>query len=225
MAHISLPDPASQRPGVAALAGKLLLLCVIAGFELIVLGWIAHPHVTAEYRRHFIDQTSACWSPPGYEHVVARRAPPRVIIPERLDEATSCVYFPDGWGIRDDDGLWTIAHRARIKLPVTSSSRRISLWLVAPDYLPFAPEFSIRQSGSLPVDGRIEAKGRGRVDVVPNVAAADRDGFLTLELVVAHPARARDWDWRRNDKRLLGVMVTRVEIAGSAGVASSPGAN
>ncbi len=221
MAPISSPEAAPSRPGIVPLAGKLLLLGVIAGFELIVLVWMAHPRITDAYRRHFVDLTSACWSPPGYDHVVARRPQPSTIIPTRLDEATSCVYFPDGWGIGDPDGIWTIAHRARIRLPVSSDRRRISLWFVAPGYLPFAQAFSIRQSGSLIAAGRVDPHKSGRFDFTPDVAAADRDGFDTLELAIARPARPRDLHWRRNDKRLLGLLLTRVEISRSSGAVSS----
>jgi hypothetical protein len=225
LARISSPDAAPSSRAILALAGKLLLLALVGGFELIVLGWAMHPRISADYRRHFIDRSSACWSPPGYQHVVARWPRPGVIIPTRLDEATSCVYFPDGWGIRDPDGLWTIGPRARMKLPVTAGRRRISLWFRAPGFLPMPQGFAIRQSGALLASGQIARKVTGRVDLLPDVAAADGDGFISLDLMIAHPARPRDWSWRHNDKRLLGLMLTRVEIPEPYGVVSSPGAH
>jgi hypothetical protein len=225
LARISSPDAALPSRAILALAGKLLLLALVGGFELIVLGWTMHPRVSADYRRHYIDRSSACWSPPDYQHVVARRPQPGVIIPTRLDEATSCVYFPDGWGIRDPDGLWTIGPRARMKLPVTAARRRISLWFRAPGFLPMPQGFAIHQSGALLAAGRIARKATGKVDILPDIAAADGDGFIALDLAIAHPARPRDWSWRHNDKRLLGLMLTRVEILGPSGVVSSPGAH
>lgn len=224
MARTSSPDPAPAHPGIALLAGKLALLAVLAGFELLVLLWIAHPSVTAQYRRRFIDHTSTCWSPPGYDHVVAQRPPPRVIVPTSLDEATSCVYFPDGWGIRDADGIWTIGRHARMRLPVTSDRRRVSLWFASTDFLPFAQEFTVRQSGSLLLAGRVGPHGRGKFDVLPSPAGVDGNGFVTLDLTIAPPARARDWRWRRNDKRLLGLALRRVEI-GPSRLGSSPSAH
>jgi hypothetical protein len=195
------------------LAARLLLLGLVGGFELLVAWWVAHPRVSADYRRHFIDQTSACWSPPGYRRVVAARPRPAVIIPTRLEEAASCVYFPDGWSIRDDAGLWTIARQAQMALPVGRDGGRISLWLTAPGYLRQPQEYSIRQRGVLLVAGRIAPGKEERIDILPDAAAVDSDGLVALDLAVAHPARPRDYSWRRNDKRLLGLLLRRVEIA------------
>jgi hypothetical protein len=201
------------------LTGKLLLLALLVGFELLVLVWAAQPRISEAYRRRFVDRTSACWSPPGFERLVARRPQPNVIEPTQLDEATSCVYFPDGWGLDDEGGIWTIAPHAQLRLP--AAGRRVRLWFRAPGFRPLPQQFAIHQAGSLLAAGQLAPKELRSFDFIPAHATADRSGFVTLDLTIAHPARPRDWQWQRNDKRLLGLLLTRVEIGEPSAMRSS----
>jgi len=208
----SSPEAPAPRWGVPALAGKLLLTGAIIIFELLVLGWIARPKIDDAYRRHFIDRTSGCWAPADYLAAMLRRPQPQVIEPALLDRASACIYFLDGWSLPEDDGIWTIGRHAVILAPAPPAGGRIRLWFVAPGYLPGPQQVAIRQHGVQIYAGRLAADKQGFADVTPDIIAADANGFVRLDLDIAHPMSPRASSWRRFDPRLLGVRLTRMEI-------------
>lgn len=210
--RLSSPDASAPRRGAVALTGKLLLAGAIIAFELLVLAWSARPTIDDAYRRHFIDRTSGCWAPADYLAAMSRRPQPRAIDPSRLDRASACIYFPDGWALPEDNGIWTIGRHAVILAPAPPAGGRIRLWFVAPGYLPEPQQFAIRQRGVRIYAGRLAADKQGFADVTPDIVAADANGFVRLDLDIAHPMSPRASSWRRFDPRLLGVRLTRMEI-------------
>jgi hypothetical protein len=208
----SSPDAPAPRWRPAALAGKLLLAGAIIAFELIVLVWIARPKIDDAYRRHFVDRTSGCWAPADYLAAMSRRPQPRVINPARLDRASACIYLPDGWSLPEDNGIWTIGRHAVILAPAPPAGGRIRLWFVAPGYLPAPQQVVIRQGVTRVYAGRLAADKPGLADVIPDRSAADANGFVRLDLDIAHPMSPRASSWRRFDSRLLGLRLTRMAI-------------
>jgi hypothetical protein len=212
LARVSSPDAPAPRRSALLLAAKLLLAAVLIVCELQVLAWIARPQVDAAYRRHFIARSSGCWSPPAYVAAMSRRPQPRLLIPGRFDKAITCVYLPDGWSLPEEIGIWSIGRHAVIRAPFRRPAARIRLWFVAPGYLPEPQQFAIRQRGVRIYAGRLAADKQGFADVTPDIVAADANGFVRLELDIAHPMSPRASSWRRFDKRQLGLRLTRMEI-------------
>jgi hypothetical protein len=143
---------------------------------------------------------------------MARQPQPRVIDPSRLDRASACIYFIDGWALPGDEGIWTIGHHAVILAPAPRAGGRIRLWFTAPGYLPRPQQLVIRQGGVRAYAGRLAADKHGFADVVPDISKADDDGFVRLDLDIAQAMSPRASSWRRFDTRLLGLLLTRMEI-------------
>jgi len=208
----SSPDAPAPRWGAFALTGKLLLAAATIAFELLVLVWIVHPKIDDAYRRHFVDRTSGCWAPPAYIQAVSRGPQPQLLVPAQFDKAISCVYLPDGWSLPEDVGIWTIGHHAMIMAPFRPPARRIRLSLKAPSYLPAPQGLVIRQGARRLYAGQIAAGAQQAVDILPDGTAADANGFVRLDLAIARPMSPRASSWRRFDPRLLGVLLSRIEI-------------
>jgi hypothetical protein len=195
------------------LAAKLLLAGALIAGELQVLAWIARPRVDAAYRRHFIRRSSGCWAPEAYIEAVSRGPQPRLIIPGQFDKAITCVYLPDGWSLPEEIGIWSIGHHAVIRAPFRQPAGRIRLWFVAPGYLPEPQRLVIRQGALHLASAAIAPDDKeAMVEIRPDAAAVDANGFLRLDLAIAHPMSPRASSWRRFDKRQLGLRLTRMEI-------------
>jgi hypothetical protein len=212
LAPASSPDAPAPRRSALLLGAKLLLAVALIAGELQVLAWIARPRVDDAYRRHFITRSSGCWSPPAYIQAMSRGPQPRLLVPGQFDKAITCVYLPDGWSLPEEIGIWSIGRHAVIMAPFRQPARRISLWFVAPGYLPEPQRLVIRQGALRLAAADVALDKETMVEIRPDAAAADANGFVRLDLDIAHPMSPRASSWRRFDKRLLGVRLTRMEI-------------
>jgi hypothetical protein len=201
----SSPDAARLRPGTL---GKLALAAAILGFELVVLVLALRPDVSQAYRLHYIERSS-CWLRPSLRHDMLASLASDPVNPGRLSPDAACLLLPGGWSHPEGWGIWTVARRAHVLVPVTAATGHVVLTLTAPSYLKQPQGLTIRHAGRLLFRGTVSPGGVVRVTLPVQPGDADEDGLMRLDLLVADPlspqAAGAGPDTRRLGVGLLAV--------------------
>jgi len=94
---------------------KLLATAGLSAGYLAVAFLMAHPHVDAEYKAHFINRTADCWIPRTLR--TGSMTQPMTVEFGSTGYPEACRYLRLGWFELENWGVWTIGTKATLELP------------------------------------------------------------------------------------------------------------
>ncbi len=104
---------------------KLLTTAGLSAGYLAIAFLVAHPHVDAEYKVHFIDRMASCWISQALR--MSNVTQPITIEFDSIGYPEACRYLRLGWFELENWGAWTISTKATLKLPRRPDTSAIEL--------------------------------------------------------------------------------------------------
>lgn len=110
---------------------KLAATGVLGLFYLAVLAIAFNPHVSREYRVHYLHRTADCWVPAALRSKARDPVPPEQFSIAQMGYPEACRYLRRYWFKIEPWGVWATGRRAVLRLPERPGARAIALTLRA----------------------------------------------------------------------------------------------